>query len=128
MSAVSIFIILFFTFIPFFMRVKSTLLDRKEQLFEQVEITRCILNLSNEDDLVFDSYGKPIFRHHPLDPKFTVYNPQKFIKLSAIKKANPKFLIKDQYYQMLPDETFAWFEENFVSISENENIFVRKDG
>jgi 4-amino-4-deoxy-L-arabinose transferase-like glycosyltransferase len=91
-----------------------------------LEVTACILDISEKDDLVFDSYGQAIFRHHPLEPKYLVYFPKKFKRLDELKKSKVKFLIKDRFYfSDLPAETLNWFEKNFVQTVQNPNIFVR---
>ena len=90
--------------------------------------TKTILEISERDDLVFDSYGKAIFRHHPLEPRYLLYSPEKFDRLDEVKKSKVKYLIKDwHYYPMLPVETLNWFEKNFTQASENPNIYVRID-
>jgi hypothetical protein len=90
--------------------------------------TKVILDLSDKDDLVFDAYGKAIFRHHPLEPNYLQYHPEKFSGLDILKKSGVKFLIKDsRYYPFLPEETLRWFDENFIPIKENPYIFIRKD-
>jgi hypothetical protein len=89
--------------------------------------TKAILDISGEDDLVFDVYGKAIFRHHPLEPKFLQYRPERFSRLDNLKKTEVKFLIKDSmYYPRFPEETLRWFDEKFCVVKENPNIFIRK--
>jgi hypothetical protein len=88
--------------------------------------TKTILEISERDDLVFDSYGKAIFRHHPLEPRYLIYSPGKFDRLDKVKKSKVKYLIKDKlYYPKLPVESLNWFEKNFTQTSENPNIYVR---
>jgi len=96
-------------------------------MFTQIETTRVILKISDKDDLVFDSYGKPIFRHHPLEPAYLNFVPEKFNRLSDLKSASPRFLIKDEYYSRLPKSAIEWFEDKYVSIPENRYIFVHRD-
>jgi len=101
---------------------------RNNPISNDIEVTASILRISEKDDLVFDCYGQAIFRKHPLDPEFTVYYPEQFERLNELRRAGPEFLIKKGiYYERLPAETLAWFGDNFVSIGENEHIFVRKD-
>jgi hypothetical protein len=90
-----------------------------------IETTKTILKISDREDLVFDSYGKAIFRHHPLDPKFLIYFPAKFNRLDEVKKSNVKYLIKDYYYSNLEKNSLDWFERNFIQTNENPNIFIR---
>ncbi|MHA2231129.1 MAG: glycosyltransferase family 2 protein [Candidatus Hodarchaeales archaeon] len=82
---------------------------------------------SNKKDLVFDSYGKAIFKHHPMESNFLIYFPQKFQRLDELKKSNVKYLIKDYYYRRLPEEILRWFEQNFVQSNEHPDIFIKKD-
>ena len=90
--------------------------------------TKTILRISSPEDLVFDSYGKPIFRHHPLEPKYLMYlprlrkEPDSFKKL---KQSDVKYLIKDQYYGLYRENYKSWFDENFVQTKEHRYIFVR---
>ena len=97
----------------------------KHPIGKDIEVVDCILAISKKDDLVFDSYGQAIFRHHPLEPYYLNYFPRKFDRLDELKKSKVKFLIKDQYFYDLPGETLKWFGENFVETSENPKIFVR---
>jgi hypothetical protein len=76
--------------------------------------------------MVFDSYGKAIFRHHPLDPYFTNYSPETFSRLKELEATYFRFMIKDEYYERLPQEVLLWFDENFGMSKVNEAIFVRK--
>lgn len=93
---------------------------------DDIETTKTILEISKGDELVFDAYGKAIFRHHPLDPKHLKYSSKKFNSLCELKKSNVKFIIKDsRVYPKLPKETLNWFQENFIQTNENPNIFVR---
>ena len=109
---------------PAFLSISHDVLYK--QFYNDIEITKTILKISERDDLVFDTYGKAIFRHHPLDPKYLIYFPSKFSRLDEIKKTNLKFLIKDSsYYPRLPNETLEWFNQNFKQTNKNPNIFVR---
>jgi hypothetical protein len=92
---------------------------------EDYNTTERILQISQPGDLVFDSYGKAIFRHHPLEPDYLNYNPREFKRLKELKSSGVKYLIKDEYYWSLPPDTLAWFEKNFNPVPENPNIFVR---
>ena len=93
---------------------------------DDIETTKTILEISERNDLVFDSYGKAIFRYHPLEPRFTIYGANKFDRLDKVKKSKVKYLIKDKlYYPMLPVESLNWFEKNFTQACENPNIYVR---
>ncbi len=100
---------------------------------EDLKTTKDILEMSARDDLVFDSYGKPIFRHHPMEPDYLMYtryfisDKSRYKRLYAVKKSNVKYLIKDQYYPDYPADMKKWFEENFVQTEKNPNIFVRID-
>lgn len=87
--------------------------------------TATILKISGPHDLVFDSYGKPIFRHHPLEPDYLNYSPHQFNRLKELQASGVKYLIKDPYYWSLPAETLAWFENNFEPLSEDPNVFVK---
>lgn len=109
---------------PAFLYISHNVLYK--QFTDDLETTKTILKIAESDDLVFDTYGKAIFRHHPLDPKYLIYSPNKFSRLDEIKKSNLKFLIKDSYYYpRLPNETLEWFNQNFRQTNENPNIFVR---
>jgi hypothetical protein len=124
-SVVFLFLVLYT--LPFFIYSSHFGLKKRRQIFTQMETTRIILKISDKDDLVFDSYGKPIFRHHPLEPNYLMYAPEKFSLLSDLKSASPRFLIKDEYYSRLPKSTIDWFEDKYVSIPENRYIFVHRD-
>jgi hypothetical protein len=50
----------------------------------------------------------------------------KLNEVNSMKSRDPKFLIKDGYYKLLPDDTLAWFDNNFTKIKENEHIYLRK--
>ena len=105
--------------------IKNHLLGRT--MAEDLMITQTILNISEKDEQVLDAYGKAIFRHHPLEPKFLLYHPEDFSRLESLKRSDVKFLIKDRgYYPRLPEETLRWFDENFLPSGENRNIFIRK--
>ncbi|MFO0795835.1 MAG: hypothetical protein U0586_17435, partial [Candidatus Brocadiaceae bacterium] len=111
---------------PAFLHISHDILYK--QFTDDIETTKILLEISERDDLVFDTYGKAIFRHHPLDPKYLIYFPRKFNRLDEIKKTNLKYLIKDSlYYPRLPNETLEWFNQNFRQTNENPNIFVRID-
>ena len=95
-------------------------------LTKDLETTKDIIELSDREDLVFDAYGKAIFRHHPLEPEYLIYSPEKFNRLEQLKESQVKYLIKDNnYYLRLPSETLEWFDENFVQTNKNPNIYVR---
>lgn len=93
----------------------------------ELETTKDILRISKRDDLVFDSYGKAIFRHHPLEPDYLIYIPSKFDRLSELKKSGVKYMIVDFYTRGLPADTIDWLEQNFKYIPENKNICIRAD-
>jgi len=93
---------------------------------KDLQTTKTILRISQRDDLVFDSYGKPIFRHHPLDPDFMNIFPQKFNRLEELKASGVKYLIIDHYTPRLPKETLDWFRQNFVQSRVDPNIYVRR--
>ena len=105
----------------------------RHTLTDDLRTTKAILEMSDRDDLVFDSYGKPIFRHHPMEPDYLVYtrffieDKSKYEKFFAVRESDVKFLIKDHYYSDYPLEMRNWFEENFVQTKENPNIFIRID-
>jgi Dolichyl-phosphate-mannose-protein mannosyltransferase len=94
---------------------------------EDYRTTEKILQISQPGDLVFDSFGKAIFRHHPLDPHYQNYNPREFKRLQELKASGVKYLIKDEYYWSLPPATLTWFDENFTPVAGITNIFVRKN-
>jgi hypothetical protein len=119
-------IVLVFTMMSLFSASKSIFFKSRKQLYEQIEVTRCIGLISDSEDKVFDSYGKAIFRKHPFDPDFTNFSPEQFDRLEDLKSNNFRFLIKDEYYERLPVEVLVWFEENFVISEMNRDIFVRK--
>ncbi len=122
-----VFLFLFLYTVPFFIYSNHVYLKGRRQIFTQIETTRVILKISDKDDLVFDSYGKPIFRHHPLEPYYLMYLPEKFSRLSDLKSASPRFLIKDEYYSRLPKKALSWFEANYVNIPGKRDILVRQD-
>jgi hypothetical protein len=94
---------------------------------EDYRTTEKILQISQPGDLVFDSYGKAIFRHHPLEPHYLNYNPREFNRLQELKTSGVKYLLKDRYYWSLPPATLTWFDENFTPAAGSTNIFVRKN-
>ena len=94
---------------------------------EDYNTTEKILQISQPGDLVFDSFGKAIFRHHPLEPDYLNYNPREFNRLQELKGRGVKYLIKDEYYWSLPPATLRWFEENFTPVAGSPNIFVRRN-
>ena len=90
--------------------------------------TQTILDISEKNDMVFDVYGKAIFRHHPLEPQYLLYFPGKFSRTKELKRSKTKYLIKDDaHYPRLPVNTLKWFENNFEQTSVNKNIFIRKE-
>ena len=92
-----------------------------------ISVTETILQISNKDDLVFDAYGKAIFRHSPLEPNYLLYFPGKFSRLEILKKSEPKFVIEDEwYYARLPREVHEWIKENYIRTAEHPLILVRK--
>lgn len=94
-----------------------------------LETTRAVLAMTAPDDLVFDAYGRAIFRPHPLDPSFLVYRPARFRRLDQLKACGLRFAIRDHnYFPRLPKETLAWFDENFEPSPENPDILVRRRG
>ena len=97
----------------------------KKTMTRDLITTETILKISGKNDLVFDSYGKPIFRHHPLEPRYLMYFPEKFSRLELLEKSRTKFLIKDSYYPRLPQKTIHWFENNFRKTKKDPNIYVR---
>jgi len=84
---------------------------------KDLKTTKTILKISSPGDLVFDSYGKAIFRHSHLEPYYLMYHPsltkepETFDKL---KNSNVKYLIKDEYYVSYREEYRNWFDDNFV--------------
>jgi hypothetical protein len=119
-------IVLILSSIPFFSSSKLIFFKSRKQLYDQIEVTRCIGSISNTKDKVFDSYGRAIFREHPLDPEFTNFNPESFYRLEKLRSSNFRFLVKDEYFERLPTEVLSWFDENFRMSKINEVIFVRK--
>ena len=115
---------------PVLMYIPKTSL--KHTFAEDLQTTKTILEISDRDDLVFDSYGKPLFRHHPMEPDYLVYtrffieDKSKYENFYAVKKSDVKYLIKDHYYPDYPLEMKNWFEDNFVQTKENPNIFIRR--
>jgi 4-amino-4-deoxy-L-arabinose transferase-like glycosyltransferase len=99
---------------------------REKSMNEAVEITRTILKISDRNDLVFDAYGRAIFRHHPLEPKFLVYLPRSFHRLEQLKKKDVKFVIWDKIYApQLSRPIRRWVDRNYDPLPENTNILVR---
>jgi hypothetical protein len=94
-------------------------------LMPDLDTTKEILRISKPDDLVFDSYGKPIFRHHPLEPYYLNYQPQKFNRLQKLKNSGVKYLIVDFYTRYLPKDTLDWLKHNFVHTGKSPYIYVR---
>ena len=93
---------------------------------EAVGITRTVLKISDRNDLVFDAYGRAIFRRHPLEPSFLVYFPRSFRRLDQLKKQDVKFVIWDKNYApQLPQPVKKWINTNYRSLPENTNILVR---
>jgi hypothetical protein len=118
---------LLISMLSFFSASKQIILRSNKQLFEQVQITQSLVHISTCEDAVFDSYGKAIFRHHPFDPEFTNFQPEKFARFEELKSSNFRFLIKDEYYDRLPEKVLIWFDENFIRSVIDPNIFVRKN-
>ena len=105
---------------------KSILLNKT--MTRDMATTQTILDISEKNDIVFDAYGKAIFRHHPLEPQYLIYFPEKFAKTKELKRSKTKYLIKDDdYYPRLPVNTLKWFENNFEQTTVNKNIFIRKE-
>jgi len=99
----------------------------KNTMTRDMVTTQTILDISEKNDIVFDAYGKAIFRHHPLEPQYLIYFPEKFSRTKALKRSNTKYLIKDDfYYPRLPVNILEWFEDNFEPTTVNKNIFIRK--
>jgi hypothetical protein len=99
----------------------------KNTMTRDMVTTQTILDISEKNDIVFDAYGKAIFRHHPLEPQYLIYFPEKFSRTKALKRSNTKYLIKDDfYYPRLPVNILEWFEDNFEPTKVNQNIFIRK--
>lgn len=94
---------------------------------KDLNTTKAILRISQRDDLVFDSYGKPIFRHHPLEPHYLQYIPKRFNRLEELKNSNVKYLISDFYTPGLPKTTLNWIEKNFIRVKEDPFIYKRVD-
>jgi len=104
---------------------KSVLLNKT--MTKDMATTQTILDISEKNDMVFDAYGKAIFRHHPLEPQYLLYFPEKFSRTKELKRSKTKYLIKDDFYPRLPVNTLKWFENNFEQTSVNKNIFIRKE-
>ncbi len=107
-----------------------TAIPNQSTFNKDLETTKTILEISSPDDLVFDSYGKAIFRHSPLEPYYLMYmpsltkEPETFDKL---KNSNVKYLIKDEYYVSYREEYKKWFDDNFVQTKENQAISIRSN-
>lgn len=113
--------------------ILPVLLSTKRAVFEKsisddIKTTKNILEIARRDDLVFDTYGKAIFRHHPLDPEYLIYFPDRFKRFGELKSSRVKFLIKDRvYYPRLPKDVLNWFKKNFRQTHQNPNIYIRID-
>jgi hypothetical protein len=95
--------------------------------YPDIAVTETILGISKKSDLVFDAYGKAIFRHSPLEPRYLVYSPEKFKRSEKLKSSDTKYILKDTvYYPRLPGDLRGWIEDNFVQAAEHPSILVRK--
>ena len=94
---------------------------------KDLQTSKTILRISKRDDLVFDSFGKSIFRHSPMEPQYLMYNPSNFNRLEELKKSRMKYLIVDGYTNGLPLETRKWFYENFMPSKVDQLIWVRRN-
>ena len=95
---------------------------------KDLHTTKMILRMSRGDDLVYDSFGKPIFRHSPMEPNYLMYRNQSrnFKRLKELKESGVKFLVVDGYTNYLPLETRKWFYDNFRPSKVDPNIWVRR--
>lgn len=99
----------------------------KKTWTNEYESTREILRISQPGDVVFDAYGRAIFRPHPLDPAFLTYHPRRFHQLEELRQGGVKFLILDQIYTpRLPQPVLRWMYENFEPSGVHPEIYVRK--
>ena len=120
------YVIIMLLMLPVLLSTKNAVFD--ESFSDDIKTTRTILEIAGRDDLVFDAYGKAIFRHHPLEPQYLIYFPSKFKRFEELKSSKVNFLIKDQYlYPKLPEEVLSWFEKNFRQTDQNPNIYIRID-
>lgn len=101
----------------------------KKTWTREYESTREILRISGPTDLVFDSYGRAIFRHHPLEPQFLNYHPRRFYRLNDLQHSGVKYLMLDQIYTpRLPKPVLQWMSDNFEPTGVHPDIYVRKSG
>jgi hypothetical protein len=91
--------------------------------FGDIRTTKTVLELSDPNDLVFDSYGKPIFRHHPLEPKFLMYFAWSFDRYDELKQKPAKFFIKDHYFDYnYPGKFKGWLSRNYVHVKNGVSV------
>lgn len=93
----------------------------------QLRTARATLALTAPGEPVFDAFGQAIFRPHPLDPHFLLYQPTLFGGLARLQQSPIRVLVKDDlYYPHLPAAVRQWCEAEFVPSGLDPYVFVRR--